>query len=85
MAIDNGAASYIPLSTYLIDNEAFDVIRNAGKHVFVHSVIAGGMAQANTVSDFATLVCNCQKASVLLSGSMSSRDQSKRVARVLKR
>lgn len=55
VVIDNGAASYVPLSSYLIDNDAFAVIRNAGKHVIVHSVIAGGLAQANTVSDFATL------------------------------
>jgi len=55
VVVDNGAASYVPLSAYLIDNEAFEVIRNAGKHVIVHSVIAGGLAQANTISDFATL------------------------------
>ncbi len=53
--IDNGAASYVPLSAYLIDNEAFDVIQRAGKQVIVHSVIAGGLAQDNTVSDFAAL------------------------------
>lgn len=55
VVVDNGAASYVPLSSYLLDNEAFDVIRNAGKHVIVHSVIAGGLAQDNTISDFATL------------------------------
>jgi CobQ/CobB/MinD/ParA nucleotide binding domain len=55
VVIDNGAASYVPLSSYLIDNEAFDVIQNAGKHVIVHSIIAGGLAQANTISDFAAL------------------------------
>ncbi|MGI0086079.1 MAG: ArsA-related P-loop ATPase, partial [Nitrososphaerales archaeon] len=41
VVVDNGAASYVPLSTYLIDNEAFDVIQRAGKQVVVHSVIAG--------------------------------------------
>lgn len=55
VVVDNGAASYVPLSSYLIDNEAFDVIQKAGKQVIVHSVIAGGLAQDNTISDFATL------------------------------
>lgn len=55
VVIDNGATSYVPLSTYLIDNEAFSVMQSAGKQVVVHSVIAGGLAQDNTVSDFATL------------------------------
>lgn len=55
VVVDNGAASFVPLSSYLIDNEAFDVIRNAGKHVIVHSVIAGGLAQDNTISDFRAL------------------------------
>lgn len=53
--VDNGAASYVPLSAYLIDNEAFDVIQRAGKQVVIHSVIAGGLAQDNTVSDFGSL------------------------------
>ena len=55
VVIDNGAASYIPLSTYLIDNEAFIAIKDSGKQVILHSVIAGGLAQDTTVSDFATL------------------------------
>lgn len=55
VVIDNGAASYVPLSTYLIENQAFDIIQRAGKQVIVHSVIAGGLAQDNTVSDFAAL------------------------------
>ena len=55
VVIDNGAASYVPLSTYLMENQAFDIIQRAGKQVIVHSVIAGGLAQDNTVSDFAAL------------------------------
>ncbi len=55
VVIDNGAASYVPLSTYLMENQAFDIIQRAGKQVIVHSVIAGGLAQDNMVSDFAAL------------------------------
>jgi hypothetical protein len=55
VVVDNGAASFTPLSSYLIDNEAFAAIQEAGKNVVVHSVIAGGLAQDNTVSDFVNL------------------------------
>lgn len=55
VVIDNGAASFTPLSSYLLDNEAFSAIQEAGKEVVIHSVIAGGLAQDNTVSDFVNL------------------------------
>lgn len=55
VVIDNGAASFTPLSSYLLDNEAFTAIQEAGKEVVIHSVIAGGLAQDNTVSDFVNL------------------------------
>jgi hypothetical protein len=55
VVVDNGAASFGPLSAYLLDNEAFAAIQEAGKEVVVHSVIAGGMSQNNTVSDFVNL------------------------------
>jgi hypothetical protein len=55
VVVDNGAASFTPLSSYLFDNEAFEAISEAGKEVVIHSVIAGGLAQDNTVSDFVNL------------------------------
>ena len=55
VVVDNGAASFTPLSSYLLDNEAFTAIQEAGKEVVIHSVIAGGLAQDNTVSDFVNL------------------------------
>ena len=55
VVIDNGAASFAPLSSYLLENEAFEAIQDAGKVVVIHSVIAGGLAQDNTVSDFVNL------------------------------
>ena len=55
VVVDNGAASFAPLSSYLLDNDAFEAIYEAGKEVIIHSVIAGGLAQDNTVSDFVTL------------------------------
>lgn len=53
--IDSGAASFIPLSNYLIQHDALGMIAEHGKQPIIHSVIAGGFALNNTMSDFAQL------------------------------
>jgi cellulose biosynthesis protein BcsQ len=53
--IDNGAASFVPLSNYLILHDALKVIVDAGKQPIIQTVIAGGLALNNTLSDFAVL------------------------------
>jgi len=53
--IDSGAASFIPLSNYLIQHDALGMIAEHGKQPVIHSVIAGGFALNNTLSDFAQL------------------------------
>jgi hypothetical protein len=53
--IDSGAASFIPLSNYLIQHDAIGLIASEGKQPVIHSVIAGGFALNNTLSDFAQI------------------------------
>ncbi len=53
--IDSGAASFIPLSNYLVQHDALGMIAEHGKQPIIHSVIAGGFALNNTISDFAQL------------------------------
>jgi cellulose biosynthesis protein BcsQ len=53
--IDNGAASFVPLSNYLIQHDALKVIVDAGKQPVIQIVIAGGLALTNTLSDFIQL------------------------------
>ncbi|MFZ0929230.1 MAG: conjugal transfer protein TraL [Syntrophobacteraceae bacterium] len=48
--IDNGASSFIPLSSYLVENRAIETLVSAGKSVVVHSVITGGQALMETLS-----------------------------------
>ncbi|MEX8139984.1 conjugal transfer protein TraL [Acinetobacter baumannii] len=54
--IDNGAASFIPLSYYIAENDAINVIGEHGKQVIIHTVITGGQAIRDTLSGFASLV-----------------------------
>jgi len=54
--IDNGAASFIPLSYYIAENDAINVISGHGKQVVIHTVITGGQAMRDTLGGFAQLV-----------------------------
>ena len=53
--IDNGASSFIPLSYYLAENDAINVIREHGKQVTVHTVITGGQAIKDTLAGLDSL------------------------------
>lgn len=54
--IDNGAASFIPLSFYIAENDAINMIADSGKQVVIHTVITGGQAIRDTLAGFASLV-----------------------------
>ncbi|EPE9975054.1 nucleotide-binding protein [Providencia stuartii] len=54
--IDNGAASFIPLSYYIAENDAINLIGENGKQVIIHTVITGGQAIRDTLAGFASLV-----------------------------
>src|SRR5882762_1679555 len=53
--VDNGSASFIPLSNYLLENDALRVLRNAGCDVFIHVIITGGQALLETLEGFRAL------------------------------
>ena len=53
--IDNGASSFIPLSNYLLENSAIEMISESGKQVVIHTVITGGQAMLDTLHGFTRL------------------------------
>src|SRR3954467_14671839 len=46
--IDNGASTFIPLWSYIVENQVVDILRQAGKQLYVHTVITGGEAPVLT-------------------------------------
>lgn len=54
--IDNGAASFIPLSYYIAENDAINLIGENEKQVIIHTVITGGQAMRDTLAGFASLL-----------------------------
>lgn len=53
--VDNGASTFIPLWNYLLESHALNMLREAGRQVFVHTVITGGQALADTLKGFKSL------------------------------
>ena len=53
--VDNGAATFIPLWNYFLENNVLDVLTNAGKRLYVHTVITGGQALVDTLFGFKSL------------------------------
>ena len=54
--IDNGANTFSPLMAYLIENSAFDLFKESGRKVFIHSIVGGGDTLHDTAAGFVTTV-----------------------------
>lgn len=64
--IDNGAASFIALSNYLVENQAVDLLCDSWREVFVHAVITGGQALLDTLAGFSALAKQLPPAAALI-------------------
>ena len=56
--VDNGASTFIPLSAYLADNGIIEMLNDADKTVYIHTVLAGGAAMDDTVNGLIALLNN---------------------------
>jgi hypothetical protein len=59
--IDNGAATFMPLTRYLAENDIFQIMSEAGKNVCIHTVLTGGQAKTDTYNGFAELLGKVNK------------------------
>jgi hypothetical protein len=50
--VDNGASTFIPLWYYMLENNVPEMLGEAGKRLYVHTVITGGQALADTIKGF---------------------------------
>lgn len=53
--IDNGASSFIALSSYIQENDALAVFSESGHKVYFHTVITGGQAMHDTLAGLKAL------------------------------
>jgi hypothetical protein len=64
--VDNGAASFIPFSSYLVENQAPEMIAGAGKELVVHTVVTGGQALYDTLTGFHALATQLPRGTRLI-------------------
>lgn len=53
--IDNGANSFRPMVSYMIDNEVIKVFQEIGSHLYMHTIISGGPDLNDTLASFKSL------------------------------
>jgi CobQ/CobB/MinD/ParA nucleotide binding domain len=46
--IDNGAASFVPLSRYMVEHDIAGLIADRGKRIVLHTILTGGSAMLDT-------------------------------------
>lgn len=64
--VDNGAATFLPLSSYLLANEVLPMLFDLGRPVLIHTVVTGGQALLDTVEGFRSLVANYPAGSTIV-------------------
>ena len=52
--IDNGANTFSPLMAYLLENDCFAMLREAGRKVYIHVIVGGGDTLHDTATGFTT-------------------------------
>ncbi|MEW5728041.1 MAG: conjugal transfer protein TraL [Pseudomonadota bacterium] len=58
MVIDNGASTFVPLCSYILQNDLVNLVHEAGHTIRFHTVITGGQALADTTEGFTSLCEN---------------------------
>lgn len=53
--IDNGSSSYLPISSYIVENDVPQMIHDNGKELVVHTVVTGGANLLDNVNSFTDL------------------------------
>lgn len=64
--IDNGASSFVPLVSYLKENDALQMIKDAGHDVQLHTVITGGQAMGDTLTGLSVLATSFPQADIVV-------------------
>lgn len=55
VVIDNGANTFSPLMSYLMENSFINLLQESGKKVYIHTIIGGGDNLKDTTSGFVSL------------------------------
>lgn len=66
IVVDNGASSFVALSTYIRENDLLATLRDAGHNVIFHSIVVGGQGLNDTCKNLQTLLKKFQEPNLLV-------------------
>lgn len=66
MVVDNGAASFVPLCSYLASNEVVPLLTEAGHELRLHTVLTGGQALDDTFKGLTSLAGSFPEAPIVV-------------------
>ena len=64
--VDNGASTFIPLWSYIVENNVLELLRSAGRRLCVHTVVTGGQALGDTLKGFKSLADSSAERNILV-------------------
>ena len=64
--VDNGASTFIPLWSYIVENNVLELLRAAGRKLCVHTVVTGGQALGDTLKGFKSLADSSAERNILV-------------------
>jgi hypothetical protein len=64
--VDNGASTFVPLWQYMLESDVPAILRSAGRRLYLHMVITGGQALADTVSGFANVAATTTEKTIIV-------------------
>src|SRR5207342_2327183 len=64
--VDTGANTFSNLLAYMVENEVFPLLRQAGKTTYVHTIVGGGDTLADTANGFHAITQKVNGTSVVL-------------------
>jgi CobQ/CobB/MinD/ParA nucleotide binding domain len=53
--VDNGASTFVPLWSFIVESNALEMLSDAGRKLYVHTIITGGQALGDTLKGFKSL------------------------------
>lgn len=64
--IDNGANTFDPLLSYMVENDVFSMLKDSGKRVYVHSIVGGGDMLLDTANGFHSILNSASSTDIIL-------------------
>lgn len=54
--IDTGASTFLPMMSYLVENDIFNDLKAAGHTVTIHTILTAGQALADTINGYQSII-----------------------------